>query len=52
MVEKKKLFIKKKGCEAHIGKEWDSDEDSDDDEGIATRLQFNKSAIFPKANHT
>jgi hypothetical protein len=52
-VEKKKFFInKKKGGKAHIDKEWDSEEDSfDDDEGIAT-LTFNKSVVFPKVDHT
>jgi hypothetical protein len=52
-VEKKKFFVnKKKGGEDQIGMEWDSDEDSfDDDEGIAT-LAFNKSTIFPKVDHT
>jgi hypothetical protein len=50
--EKKKFFVnKKKGGEAHIGKEWDSDEDSSDDKGLATPV-FNKSALFPKIDHT
>lgn len=47
-VEKKKFF--KKGGEAHIGKEWDSNESSSnfDNEGVATLA---KRSLFPKFNH-
>lgn len=49
---KYKFSNKKKGCEVHIGKEWDSnDESSSDNEGI-TALAFNKSLLFPKLDHT
>lgn len=40
----------KKGGEAHIGKEWDSDERSSKDEGV-TILTFNKSSLFIRVNH-
>jgi hypothetical protein len=51
-VGKKKSFYKK-GGEAYIGKEWDSDESSSDsnNEEVATPV-FNKSAFFPKDDHT
>jgi hypothetical protein len=50
-VENKKFF-KKKGGEAHISKEWDSDDNSpkSNDEGVAT-LTFHKSSLFPKVYH-
>jgi hypothetical protein len=42
------MFFKMKGSEAHIGKEWDlDDESSSDNEGVAT-LAFNKSHLFPQ----
>jgi hypothetical protein len=48
----KKFFNKKKGGESHIGKEWDSnDESSSNDEGV-TALAFNKSSLSPKLDHT
>jgi hypothetical protein len=47
--EKKKFFNNKKKGEAHIDKEWDSDEDSsNNDEGITT-LAFNKTPSSPRA---
>lgn len=50
--EKNKKFFKKKGCKAHIRKEWDlNDESSPNNEVVAT-LTFNNSSIFPKVDHT
>jgi hypothetical protein len=48
--EKKKTYKKAKG-EAHLGKEWDSDCSSSDDEGLAASA-FNKSSLFPNEHHT
>jgi hypothetical protein len=48
--EKKKTYKKAKG-EAHLGKEWDSDCSSSDDEGLAASA-FNKSCLFPNEHHT
>jgi hypothetical protein len=44
----KKFFKKKQGGEAHLGKEWDSDDGSSnsDEEEVAT-LTFNKTSLFP-----
>jgi hypothetical protein len=50
--EKKKSYRKAK-CEAHLGKEWDSDCSSSDsdNEGLAASA-FNKSSLFPNERHT
>jgi hypothetical protein len=48
--EKKKTYKKAKG-EAHLGKEWDSDCSSSDDEGLAASA-FNKPSLFPNEHHT
>jgi hypothetical protein len=48
--EKKKTCKKAKG-EAHLGKEWDSECSSSDDEGLAASA-FNKSSLFPNEHHT
>ena len=48
--EKKKTYKKAKG-EAHLGKDWDSDCSSSDDEGLAAST-FNKSSLFPNEHHT
>ncbi len=48
--EKKKTYKKAKG-EAHLGKEWDSDCSSSDDEGLVASA-FNKSSLFPHEHHT
>jgi hypothetical protein len=48
--EKKKVYKKAKG-EAHLGKEWDSDCSSSDDEGLAASA-FNKSSLFSNERHT
>jgi hypothetical protein len=41
---------KKKSYRAHLGKEWDSDCSSSDDEGLAASA-FNKSSVFPNECH-
>jgi hypothetical protein len=49
----KKRYYKKKGGEAHMGREWDSDEsstDSSSDED-ATNIAINKGLLFPKVGH-
>ena len=49
----KKRYYKKKGGEAHIGREWDSDEsftDSSSDEDT-TNIAINKSLLFPNVGH-
>jgi hypothetical protein len=48
--EKKKTYKKTKG-EAHLGKQWDSDCSSSDDEGLAASA-FNKASLFPNEHHT
>jgi hypothetical protein len=52
-MEKKKYYNKKKGGEAHMGQEWDSDEsstDSSSDED-ATNIVVNKGLLFPNIGH-
>jgi hypothetical protein len=49
----KKKYYKKKGGEAHMGREWDSDEsstDSSSDEDAANSA-INKGLLFPNAGH-
>jgi hypothetical protein len=49
----KKKYYKKKGGEAHMGREWDSDEsstDSSSDED-ATNIVINKGLLFPNVGH-
>jgi hypothetical protein len=49
-----KKNYKKKGGEAHMGREWDSDEsstDSSSDED-ATNIAVNKGLFFPNVGHT
>jgi hypothetical protein len=49
----KKRYYKKKGGEAHMGREWDSDEsstDSSDDEDAAN-ITVNKGLLFPNIGH-
>jgi hypothetical protein len=49
----KKRYYKKKGGEAHVGREWDSDEsstDSSSDEDIAN-IAINKGLLFPNVGH-
>jgi hypothetical protein len=50
---KKERYHKKKGGEAHMGREWDSDEssiDSSSDED-ATNIAVNKGLLFPNVGH-
>jgi hypothetical protein len=52
-MEKKMYYNKKKGGEAHIGREWNSDEsstDSDSDEDAAN-IAINKGLLFPNVSH-
>jgi hypothetical protein len=49
----KKRYYKKKGGEAHVGREWDSDEistDSSSDEDTAN-IAINKGLLFPNVGH-
>jgi transcription initiation factor IIF auxiliary subunit len=49
----KKKYYKKKGGEAHMGREWDSDEsstDSSSDEDV-TNITVNKGLLFPNIVH-
>jgi hypothetical protein len=49
----KKKYYKKKGGEAHMGREWDYDEsstDSSSDED-ATNIVINKGLLFPNVGH-
>jgi hypothetical protein len=49
----KKRYYKKKGGEAHVGREWDSDEssiDSSSDEDAAN-IANNKGLLFPNVGH-
>jgi hypothetical protein len=52
-MEEKRYYNKKKGGEAHIGREWDSDEsstDSSSDEDAAN-IAVNKGLLFPNVGH-
>jgi hypothetical protein len=52
-MEKKRYYNKKKGGEAHMGREWDSNEsstDSSSDED-ATNIAINKGLLFPNVGH-
>jgi hypothetical protein len=52
-MEKRKYYNKKKGDEAHMGREWDSDEssiDSSSDEDVAN-ITINKGLLFPNVGH-
>jgi hypothetical protein len=51
--KKKKRYYKKKGGDAHVCREWDSDEsstDSSSDED-ATNIAVNKGLLFPNVGH-
>jgi hypothetical protein len=51
--EEKKRYYKKKGGDAHVCREWDSDEsstDSSSDED-ATNIAVNKGLLFPNVGH-
>jgi hypothetical protein len=49
----KKRYYKKKGGEAHMGREWDSDESSTDSSSDkdATNIAINKGLLFPNVVH-
>jgi hypothetical protein len=48
-MEKKKYYNKKKGGKAHMGREWDSNESSTDED--ATNIAINKGLLFPNVGH-
>jgi hypothetical protein len=51
--KEKKRYYKKKGGDAHVCREWDSNEsstDSSDDED-ATNIAVNKGLLFPNVGH-
>jgi hypothetical protein len=48
-IEKKRYYDKKKGGEAHMGWEWDSDESSTNED--ATNIVVNKGLLFPNVGH-
>jgi hypothetical protein len=51
-MEKKKYYNKKKGGEAHIGWEWDSDESStDSSDEDAANIAIKKGLLFPNVSH-
>ena len=52
-MEKKRYYNKKKGVEAHMGREWDSDESSTDSSSDkdATNITTNKGLLFPNVGH-
>jgi hypothetical protein len=49
----KKKYYNKKGGEAHIGREWDSDESSTDssDDKDAANIAIYKGLLFPNIGH-
>jgi hypothetical protein len=48
----KKRYYNKKGGEAHIGREWNSDESStDSSDEDATNIAVNKGLLFPNVGH-
>jgi hypothetical protein len=52
-MKEKKKYYKKKGGDAHVCQEWDSDEsstDSSSDED-ATNIAVNKGLLFPNVGH-
>jgi hypothetical protein len=51
-MEKKKYYNKKKGGDAHIGWEWDSDESStNSSDEDASNIAINKGLLFPNVGH-
>jgi hypothetical protein len=52
-MEKKRYYNKKKGGEAHMGREWDSDEISTDSSSDkdAANIAVNKGLLFPNVGH-
>jgi hypothetical protein len=51
--KEKKMYYKKKGGDAHICREWDSDESSTDysSDEDATNIAVNKGLLFPNVGH-
>jgi hypothetical protein len=51
--KEKKRYYKKKGAEAHMGREWDSDESSSDSSSDedAANIAVNKGLLFPNVGH-
>jgi hypothetical protein len=47
--KEKKRYYKKKGGDAHMCREWDSDESSTDED--AANIAVNKGLIFPNIGH-
>jgi hypothetical protein len=47
--KEKKRYYKKKGGEAHMGREWDSDESSTDED--TANIAVNKGLLFPNVGH-
>jgi hypothetical protein len=49
----KKKYYKKKGGEAHMGREWNSDESSTDSSSVTdiTNIAINKGLLFPNVGH-
>jgi hypothetical protein len=48
----KKRYYKKKGGDAHVCREWDSDESStDSSDEDATNIAVNKGLLFPNVGH-
>jgi hypothetical protein len=48
----KKRYYKKKGSEAHAGREWDSDESStDSSDEDAANIAVNNGLLFPNVDH-
>ena len=51
-MEMKKYYHKKKGGEAHLGREWDFDESStDSSDEDATNIAVNKGLLFLNIGH-
>ena len=52
-MEKNRYYNKKKGGEAHMGREWDSDESSTDSSSDkdAANIVVNKGLLFPNVGH-
>jgi hypothetical protein len=51
--KEKKRYYKKKGSEAHVCREWDSDESSTDSSSDkdAANMAVNKGLLFPNVGH-
>jgi hypothetical protein len=47
--KEKKRYYKKKGCDAHVCREWDSDESSTDED--AANIAITKGLLFPNVGH-